>query len=275
MAFNLTIKYSDQIEKMWNKSAIITPEMYSRNYTGNLMSGSVQVDLFALGEAMDHQNVANTTNGTGFTSGVEESIACIVRVKDTNREVDGAQEDSIQGNLEATIVDQSTMQQANAFDKNFYTSLIGSGRSYDLSNASATTASTVLTVIESAKLALDKANAPLNRRYLVGTPEFCNLLLNNDKITSNFTPAGADALANGIVGRIFGFEIKQSNIISSVNAALEFVSWQADGIAADFMLTTMEVNKVTNKVNVVAVQSQAREFAEVIQEHGCVFNLIG
>ena len=58
------------------------------------------------------------------------------------------------------------------------------------------------------KVALNKANVPKEGRFVVVPPEYVGLLEKDDRFTKY---SDKDVLANGVVGRVAGFDIRESN----------------------------------------------------------------
>lgn len=59
-----------------------------------------------------------------------------------------------------------------------------------------------------AKVALNKHNVPAAGRFVVVPPEFIGLLEKDDRYTKY---ADADVMANGVKGRVAGFDVRESN----------------------------------------------------------------
>ena len=63
-------------------------------------------------------------------------------------------------------------------------------------------------ILVDAKVALNKANVPVAGRFVVVPPEFIGMLEKDDRYTKY---ADADVMANGVKGRVAGFDVRESN----------------------------------------------------------------
>lgn len=73
------------------------------------------------------------------------------------------------------------------------------------------TASNIYDKIVELRLKLDKANVPTQGRALAIPPEAYALLLTDSRFASGYGEASADVVRNGMVGRVAGFDVYETN----------------------------------------------------------------
>jgi len=80
-----------------------------------------------------------------------------------------------------------------------------------LGTISVTTAAGAYTVLRRLRTALNKANVPMEKRYVVVPPFFEGLLLEDDRFVRVDASGSDQGLRNGIIGRALGFDVMMSN----------------------------------------------------------------
>lgn len=80
-----------------------------------------------------------------------------------------------------------------------------------LGTISVTTAAGAYTVLRRLRTALNKANVPMENRYVVVPPFFEGLLLEDDRFVRVGASGSDQGLRNGIIGRALGFDVMMSN----------------------------------------------------------------
>ncbi len=80
-----------------------------------------------------------------------------------------------------------------------------------LGTISVTTAAGAYTVLRRLRTALNKANVPMENRYVVVPPFFEGLLLEDDRFVRVDASGSDQGLRNGIIGRALGFDVMMSN----------------------------------------------------------------
>jgi len=80
-----------------------------------------------------------------------------------------------------------------------------------LGTISVTTAAGAYTVLRKLRTALNKANVPMENRYVVVPPFFEGLLLEDDRFVRVDASGSDQGLRNGIIGRALGFDVMMSN----------------------------------------------------------------
>jgi hypothetical protein len=87
--------------------------------------------------------------------------------------------------------------------------------------------STLFTGAAGARSKLGRANAPTSTRYAVFSPEAAGVALTEELFVAADKSGWTDALRQGSVGRLFGFETYESNVLGYGSAD----KGQADGVA--------------------------------------------
>lgn len=80
-----------------------------------------------------------------------------------------------------------------------------------LGTISVTTDAGAYTVLRKLRTALNKANVPMENRYVVVPPFFEGLLLEDDRFVRVDASGSDQGLRNGIIGRALGFDVMMSN----------------------------------------------------------------
>lgn len=266
MALDLKKKYADRIEQAYGANVTVTPDMYNTAYTGDVNFGSIVIYESTSEGAVDH-----TTNVLNQTA-TDVSKTITVAVKDTNVAVDGAQEDAIPANIEQARFDQAVADQARAFDRVFYGNLVADTGSVDLALSGDTTAANVEARLIQVGETMSTNGVPMENRWLTVTPKVMTAI-QTSSIKDSLTPVASDIVTNGVVYMLYGFKVKVSNQLTSIDAKLEFIAGHADGVAADNKIPFIQAVNAADKVNTVYVQSQGRCFSGVAKANGVVYNI--
>lgn len=94
----------------------------------------------------------------------------------------------------------------------------------------ALTASNVYEKIVLMRTALDKANVPLAGRSIVVSPEVYALLLLDDRFTKA-TATAEETIVNGLVGRVAGFDVYESNNVVKSSNVFQITAQTPDATA--------------------------------------------
>lgn len=173
--------------------------------------------------------VANYVPGTGVSlTGDNSDYVNINNLKEkaVNEILDGLtveqaydKPDYIAARLEAAVE-----AIAEEIDKDLFAKLDADGTA---ATAVAFTNTVAFAEILKIKLALDKAKAPNEGRYLIVTPEVENEILSAPNLVLS-TPTGDDILYDGYLGNVFGFKVLRTNLLP---AKVQMIGVQSRGIA--------------------------------------------
>ena len=98
----------------------------------------------------------------------------------------------------------------------------------------------VYATIVKARAALSKQNVPTVDRYLVVDPDTISLLLEAPQFTRS-TNAGDQVVANGVVGRIAGFDVYESNALPTSGGAKYLQFGEVGAISYAGQITLVEM----------------------------------
>lgn len=113
---------------------------------------------------------------------------------------------------------------AQEMDKDLFNILSTDGTA---ATAVAFTSAVAFAEILKIKLALDKAGAPNEDRFLIVTPEVENAILSAPNLVLS-TPTGDSILYAGYIGNIFGFKVLRTNLLPN---KVQLIGVQSRGIA--------------------------------------------
>jgi len=163
-------------------------------------------------------------------------------------EVDDVDARQIAGSVMSTAAERSAYKLADTIDQyiaSFYTSVnvantLGStGAPVTVSSAAAST-DAYSKVLVPLRTAMAKANIPTQGRYIIGSPEFVGALLQDGRLIKVNESGDSDALRNGHIGRLAGFEIFESNNVPEPTAGVAAIS---AGVSSAISMAT-QINKV-------------------------------
>jgi len=123
-------------------------------------------------------------------------------------DIDAAQ--SVGGELTTALTEATygLRDVANQYVAGLYTQAQSANQ---LGTISVTTAAGAYTVLRRLRTALNKANVPMENRYVVVPPFFEGLLLEDDRFVRVDASGSDQGLRNGIIGRALGFDVMMSN----------------------------------------------------------------
>ena len=107
---------------------------------------------------------------------------------------------------------------------------------------------------------LDKANVPTTGRTIVVPPEVYALLLLDDRFAKSGSDSGQNALLNGMVGRVAGFDVFMSNnCVSGTDGG--------SGSTAYFVITAQVAAATTYAEQIIKTEAYRMEkrFADAVK----------
>ena len=242
--------------------------MYSRDYEGDMTYGAVKAYLSEQVLAV----ATARTSDTGEMVDLDDTVTITIgNPLETNFPINGADEHQIPANIQESRVRKTTKAHALAFDNLFYSSIVGNVLSEDLAGTQVVLGQSE-DIILGIKESMDEAGVPMEGRWLTVSPSVGNIII-KDGILSRFTAAGEILQGSGIIGSIYGFDVKVSNTLSTINGNLELVAGAADSIAADNKILTIEAVKNANKANKINVLGQSLAFASPLQTGAVIYKI--
>ena len=196
------------------KSHVAT-NLVNRNYEGVIANQGDTVHINSIGAitVKDYTRNSNIADPEILTTA--DQTLDIDQAKYFNFQVDDVDKAQISGDIIDTAMGRSAYALADVSDA-FLLKTIANGVSSAnkigaKANLTALTASNVYENIVKMRTLLDKANVPTTGRTIVVPPEVYALLLLDDRFAKSGSDSGQNALLNGMVGRVAGFDVFMSN----------------------------------------------------------------
>lgn len=195
--------------------AHVATNLVNRNYEGEITQAGDTVHINSIGAITISDYTKNTDISSPEALSTSEQTLVIDQQKYFNFQVDDIDKVQAAGELMDEAMARAAYGLAEVADE-FILSTIADGVDSNNVIGSTTspvalTSSNVYSNIVKLRLKLDKSNLPKTGRSIVVPPEVYALLLEDDHFVKSDSVAGQDALINGMVGRVAGFEVYESN----------------------------------------------------------------
>ena len=196
------------------KSHVAT-NLVNRDYEGVIANQGDTVHINSIGAVTvkDYTRNSNITDPEILTT-ADQTLE-IDQAKYFNFQVDDVDKAQISGEIIDTAMGRSAYALADVSDAFLLKTIANGVASANKIGAKATltalTASNVYENIVKMRTKLDKANVPNTGRTIVVPPEVYALLLLDDRFAKSGSDSGQNALLNGMVGRVAGFDVFMSN----------------------------------------------------------------
>lgn len=209
--------WAAQLQSSLKKALVFGgPSIVNRNYEGEIAAQGDTVRITSISRPTIGTYVRNTTTITPETL-VDADRALVIDQSDYFAfEVDDLDMRQVRngGALMVEAADEAAYGFADETDQYIYGLLSAGAQAANVIGATAiTTQALALTAILSLKTKLDVANVPTQGRYIVAPPWFVNKLIDGSALSSVANAGTSDALRNGLVSRVHGFDLFQSNNI--------------------------------------------------------------
>lgn len=198
------------------ENAHVATNLVNRNYQGQIANAGDTVRINSIGAITVSDYTKNTDMAAPETLTTTDQTLIIDQAKTFNFQVDDVDNVQAAGDLIDTAMGRAAYALADVSDKFLLKTIANGAASANTIGKKATlttlTAANVYENIVKLRTIMDKANVPTQGRTLVIPPEVYALLLND---TAHFSLAQAvtkdDVVINGMVGRIAGFDVFESN----------------------------------------------------------------
>ena len=196
------------------KSHVAT-NLVNRNYEGVIANQGDTVHINSIGAitVKDYTRNSNIADPEILTT-ADQTLE-IDQAKYFNFQVDDVDKAQISGDIIDTAMGRSAYALADVSDAFLLKTIANGVASANKIGAKATltalTASNVYENIVKMRTLLDKSNVPTTGRTIVVPPEVYALLLLDDRFAKSGSDSGQNALLNGMVGRVAGFDVFMSN----------------------------------------------------------------
>lgn len=214
------------IPELWNarllyalEKAHVATNLVNRNYEGEISNHGDTVHINTIGAITVKSYTRNTDIDAPETLTTTDQTLVIDQAKYFNFQVDDVDKVQAAGELVDTAMGRAAYALADVSDA-YLLGVIAAGAAAGNTIGSAAapvaiTASNVYENIVKLKTKLDKANVPNTGRTIVVPPDVHSLLLLDDRFAKSTATAGQEALINGLVGRIAGFDVYMSNNVKT------------------------------------------------------------
>lgn len=201
------------------ETAHVATNLVNRNYEGEISNHGDTVHINTIGAITVKSYTKNTDIDAPETLTTTDQTLVIDQAKYFNFQVDDVDKVQAAGELVDTAMSRAAYALADVSDA-YLLGVIAAGAAAGNTIGSAAapialTASNVYENIVKLKTKLDKANVPNTGRTIVVPPDVHSLLLLDDRFAKSTATAGQEALINGLVGRIAGFDVYMSNNVKT------------------------------------------------------------
>lgn len=201
------------------EKAHVATNLVNRNYEGEISNHGDTVHINTIGAITVKSYTKNTDIDAPETLTTTDQTLVIDQAKYFNFQVDDVDKVQAAGELVDTAMGRAAYALADVSDAYLFGVIAaGAAAGNTIGSAAAPVALTASNVYENIvklKTKLDKANVPNTGRTIVVPPDVHSLLLLDDRFAKSTATAGQEALINGLVGRIAGFDVYMSNNVKT------------------------------------------------------------
>ena len=245
------------------KSHVAT-NLVNRNYEGVIANQGDTVHINSIGAVTVKDYTKNTNIADPEVLTTADQTLDIDQAKYFNFQVDDVDKAQISGEIIDTAMGRSAYALADVSDAFLLKTIANGVASTNKIGAKATltalTASNVYENIVKMRTLLDKANVPTTGRTIVVPPEVYALLLLDDRFAKSGSDSGQNALLNGMVGRVAGFDVFMSNnCVSGTDGG--------SGSTAYFVITAQVASATTYAEQIIKTEAYRMEkrFADAVK----------
>ena len=237
------------------KSHVAT-NLVNRNYEGVIANQGDTVHINSIGAITVKDYTKNTDIAAPDALTTTDQSLVIDQCKYFNFQVDDVDKVQAAGDLIDTAMGRAAYALADVSDAFLLKTIANGVASANKIGAKATltalTASNVYENIVKMRTLLDKANVPTTGRTIVVPPEVYALLLLDDRFAKSGSDSGQNALLNGMVGRVAGFDVFMSNnCVSGTDGG--------SGSTAYFVITAQVASATTYAEQIIKTEGYRME----------------
>lgn len=244
--------------------AHVATNLVNRNYEGVIANQGDTVHINSIGAVTVKDYTKNTNIADPEVLTTADQTLDIDQAKYFNFQVDDVDKAQISGEIIDTAMGRSAYALADVSDAFLLKTIANGVASANKIGAKATltalTASNVYENIVKMRTLLDKANVPTTGRTIVVPPEVYALLLLDDRFAKSGSDSGQNALLNGMVGRVAGFDVFMSNnCVSGTDGG--------SGSTAYFVITAQVAAATTYAEQIIKTEAYRMEkrFADAVK----------
>ena len=234
----------------------VATNLVNRNYQGQITNAGDTVHINSIGAITVSDYTKNTDMSAPETLATTDQTLVINQAKSFNFQVDDVDKVQAAGDLIDTAMGRAAYALADVSDAFLLKTIANGVASANKIGAKATltalTASNVYENIVKMRTLLDKANVPTTGRTIVVPPEVYALLLLDDRFAKSGSDSGQNALLNGMVGRVAGFDVFMSNnCVSGTDGG--------SGSTAYFVITAQVASATTYAEQIIKTEGYRME----------------
>lgn len=246
------------------EKAHVATNLVNRNYEGVIANQGDTVHINSIGAVTVKAYTKNTNIADPEVLTTSDQTLDIDQAKYFNFQVDDVDKAQISGEIIDTAMGRSAYALADVSDAFLLQTIANGAASANKIGAKTTltalTASNVYENIVKMRTMLDKANVPTTGRTIVVPPEVYALLLLDDRFAKSGSDSGQNALLNGMVGRVAGFDVFMSNnCVSGTDGG--------SGTTAYFVITAQVATATTYAEQIIKTEAYRMEkrFADAVK----------
>lgn len=197
------------------RAKLVFPSLCNRDYEGDIREAGDTVHI----TGYDDVTVKKYTRGTNITvDAVTDANKGTLTIDQSDYfafKVNDLDKVQAKADLTGNFTNSAAYNMALNVEK-YISGLMDKAATAPAKTISVTTPSDAYLAVVEARKQLDKQNVPTEGRWIVVSPDFYALLLQDSRFVEG-TEAGHNTLLNGVVGSVSGFTVVESNNVPTVS----------------------------------------------------------
>lgn len=197
------------------RAKLVFPSLCNRDYEGDIREAGDTVHI----TGYDDVTVKKYTRGTNITvDAVTDANKGTLTIDQSDYfafKVNDLDKVQAKADLTGNFTNSAAYNMALNVEK-YISGLMDKAATAPAKTISVTTPSDAYLAVVEARKQLDKQNVPTDGRWIVVSPDFYALLLQDSRFIEG-TEAGHNTLLNGVVGSVSGFTVVESNNVPTVS----------------------------------------------------------
>lgn len=197
------------------RAKLVFPSLCNRDYEGDIREAGDTVHI----TGYDDVTVKKYTRGTNITvDAVTDANKGTLTIDQSDYfafKVNDLDKVQAKADLTGNFTNSAAYNMALNVEK-YISGLMDKATTAPAKTISVTTPSDAYLAVVEARKQLDKQNVPTEGRWIVVSPDFYALLLQDSRFIEG-TEAGHNTLLNGVVGSVSGFTVVESNNVPTVS----------------------------------------------------------
>ncbi|MBU9111863.1 P22 phage major capsid protein family protein [Bifidobacterium ruminantium] len=197
------------------RAKLVFPSLCNRDYEGDIREAGDTVHI----TGYDDVTVKKYTRGTNITvDAVTDANKGTLTIDQSDYfafKVNDLDKVQAKADLTGNFTNSAAYNMALNVEK-YISGLMDKAATAPAKTISVTTPSDAYLAVVEARKQLDKQNVPTEGRWIVVSPDFYALLLQDSRFIEG-TEAGHNTLLNGVVGSVSGFTVVESNNVPTVS----------------------------------------------------------